>query len=634
MEWVDRAGMLKFDFLGLRTLEIMAKTVANIKTSRGEDVDLAHIPQDDRKTFELLSRGETSGVFQCEKSGFRELMARLQPDRFEDLIVMVALYRPGPLKGGLVDQFIECKHGRATPEYLLPEMEDILRGTYGVMVYQDQVMRILNAVADFPMNEALTLIKAIGKKKLDYMTAQEKVFMERTAARGVPAKAAKKLYDQILAFAGYGFNKAHSTAYGLVAYQTAYLKANYPVEFMAGLLTCEMIHSEKTVEYAEECRHMGIEVLPPDVTQSVEAFRVEGDAIRFGLGGIKGVGHKAIEAIVSAREESEPFLSIFHFCETVDLKAVNRAVVEALVKAGAFDTIGTCRAAMIAAVEKALAGGSARQRDRQRGQANLFDALAGSADTVQEQQALPQIPEWPENVKLAYEKETLGFYMSSHPLARYADELRLFSTCPVGELDRQKDGADVVVGGWIQSVRYMTVKRGKTAGERMAALVFEDLSDTCTAVVFPDAFKEYGPLIEPHKAVFLTGRLDLIRQQPNIQVSRVIEIDRAGAELAKAVRITVDCTRDVDERVQELSELLRERPGTVQVILVFDEGDDRHTVYRVSETLRVCADRAFFTRVEQIVGKGNVALLGNGNGLSSRPSDPSADPRVAQTAGA
>jgi len=633
MKWVARAGLLKFDFLGLRTLSTIAKSVENIKRSRGEEVDLDRIPLDDSKTFELLSRGDTSGVFQCEKSGFRELMARLEPDQFEDLIVMVALYRPGPLAGGLVDQFIECKHGRAKPEYLLPEMEEILKGTYGVMVYQDQVMRVLHAVADFPMNEALTLIKAIGKKDRPYMDAQREVFLERTEARGIERKTAQALYDQILAFAGYGFNKAHSTAYALIAYRTGYLKANYPIEFMAALLTCEMISSDKTAEYVEECRRMGITVLAPDVQKSDEAFAVEGEGIRFGLGGIKGIGHKAIEAIVHARAETGGFRSLGHFCEYVDLRAVNRAVVEALIKSCAMDSIGGPRAALLAGLDDCLSAGATLQSDRRKGQGNLFAALATDSGARQAETRLPDVPEWSDSQKLTFERESLGLYMTSHPLARHAEQIERFATCTLDKLSELSDGSEVTLGVWIQSVRYTAPKRGKTAGERMATMVAEDLTGTCTGVIFPDDFKRYARLIEPHRAVFLIGTADLGRQGPNIKIDRVVDVENGACELAGAVRVTVPCNDMSDATLADLSSLLRAAPGKIPVLLVFEEGDDRSTVYRVSDTMRVRPDRAFVTCVEAIVGKGNVAIIGSG-GMPDRRGNASPDREPVQIAGA
>lgn len=634
MKWVAKAGLLKFDFLGLRTLATIAKTIDNIKETRGEDLDLDRIPLDDGKTFELLSRGETAGVFQCEKSGFRELMARLEPDRFEDLIVMVALYRPGPLAGGLVDQFIECKHGRAAPEYALPEMEEILKGTYGVMVYQDQVMRILHAIADFPMNEALTLIKAISKKDRAYMDAQKKVFLERTAARGVDRRTAQALYDQILAFAGYGFNKAHSTAYGLIAYQTGYLKANYPVEFMAALLTCEMINSDKTAEYVEECRRMGITVLVPDVQESDEAFTVDGDAIRFGLGGIKGIGHKAIEAILDARAETGPFRSLGHVCEHVDLKAVNRSVVEALIKSGAMDRIGGSRAGLLAGLDDCLSAGSTLQSDRRKGQGNLFAVLEADSGIRHAETSLPDIPEWSDSQKLTFERETLGLYMTSHPLARCEEQIQRFATSTIDSLSELSDGSEVTIGVWIQSVRYTAPKKGQAAGERMATVAVEDLTGACTGVIFPDDFKQYGRLIEPHRAVFLTGAVDLGRQGPNIKISRVVDMENAACELASGIRVTVPCDDMTDDALVDLSSLLRAAPGKIPVVMVFDEGRGRSTVYRVSDTIRVRPDRAFLICVEGIVGKGNVAILGNGGTAADRQEEASPAKEAVHSAGA
>ncbi|MFH0963885.1 MAG: DNA polymerase III subunit alpha [Planctomycetota bacterium] len=635
MEWIEKVGLLKFDFLGLRTLTVIAKTIENIERTRGEKLDLAGAPLDDRKTFELFSRGETAGVFQSEKRGFRELLVRLEPDRFEDLVVMVALYRPGPLGGGLVDQFIDCKHGRKKPQYPAAEMEQLTASTYGVMVYQDQVMRILNAVADFPMNEALTLIKAISKKKQAFISSQEKVFVERAAARGIAERTSRELFAQIEAFAGYGFNKGHSTAYGLIAYQTAYLKANYPVEFMAGLLTCEMVSSEKVAEYVDECRRMGIEVLPPDVGVSVEAFTPHDGAIRFGLGGIKGIGHKAIEAIVGARERVGEFRSLFHFCENVDLHAVNRAAIETLIKSGAFDSVGGPRAALAAAIDKAIAGGSSRQSDRRKGQTSLFDALEEQGLGVPEDDRLAEVPEWPENQKLAYEKETVGVYLSSHPLARYEETLRAFSTHSVAELGELASNSEVVVGGWIESVRFKALRNGRQAGERMAVITFEDLSGTCSAVLFPSELQKWGELVDPHRIVFLAGRADLARQEPSIRVSRIVTLEDAPRELAGTVEVTLRCEAHGEETLANLGAVMRKHPGKSRVLLLFNEGGGRTSLYRVADALRVRADEGFLGEVEKIVGKGNVTLRGGATaGRREAPAGADADEENLEVRGA
>ena len=614
MDYLEKVGLLKFDFLGLRTLTIIAKALENIKTTTGSALALEKVPLDDAKTFALLSRGETSGVFQCESRGFREILVQLEPDRFEDLIVMVALYRPGPLGGGLVDQFIDCKHGRSQPHYPVADMEKLTHSTYGVMVYQDQVMRILNTLADFPMNEALTLIKAISKKKQGYISSQKKIFVERMAARGTDAKIAGELFAQIEAFAGYGFNKGHSTAYALIAYRTAYLKANYPLEFMAALLTCEMISSDKVAEYVNECKRMDIEVLPPDVNQSVEGFAVSGDAIRFGLGGIKGIGHKAIEAIVQAREKVGPFQSLYHFCEHVDLHAVNRTGVDALVKSSAFDSVGGPRAALAAAIDDALAAGNSRQRDRQKGQVTFFDAFEAQGIGSDDVGSLPSVPEWPETQKLAYEKETVGIYLSSHPLARYEETLNAYSTCSIAGLPEMQDKTEVVVGGWIQSVRYTAPKNGKMAGERMAMISFEDLTGTCSAVIFPGDFKRYGRLVEPHRVVFLVGRVDLVRQEPSIKISRIVAVEDAPREFSDSVEITLRCDRHNEETLVAIDGVLRDRAGASRVTLVFDEGAGQSTLFRIADTVRVCADDAFVGRIEEIVGKGNVKRLASAKG--------------------
>ena len=378
---------------------------------------------------------------------------------------------------------------------------------------------------------------------------------------------------------------------------------------------------------------MGITVLPPDVQKSDEAFTVEGDAIRFGLGGIKGIGHKAIEAIVDARTKTGTFRSLGHFCEYADLRAVNRAVVEPLIKSGAMDGVGGPRAALLAGLDECLAAGSALQNDRRKGQGNLFAALESDSGFRHAQAALPDVPEWSDSQKLAFERESMGLYMTSHPLARYAERIQRFATCTIDKLSELPHGSEVTLGVWIQSVRYTAPKKGQAAGERMATMAVEDLTGACAGVIFPADFKRYARLIEPHRAVFLTGAADLARQEPNIKINRVVDIDNAACEFAGAVRVTVPCNEVDDEALVDLSSLLRAAPGKIPVLLIFDEGDGRSTVYRVSDTIRVRPDRAFLTRVEHIVGEGNVAILGS-SGVLDRDGSAALPREPLQTAGA
>ncbi|HWP34449.1 MAG TPA: DNA polymerase III subunit alpha, partial [Thermodesulfobacteriota bacterium] len=375
MNDVERIGLVKFDFLGLKTLTVLDRACRLVKASRGETVDLQLLPLDDPQTYALLARGDTTGVFQLESSGIRELAVRLKPERFDDIVALLSLYRPGPLESGMVDDFIRRRHGRTPVSYPLPQLEPVLKDTYGVIVYQEQVMQIAQVVASYSLGEADLLRRAMGKKKPEEMAAQRTRFVEGAVRNGVSAEKARAIFDLMEKFAGYGFNRAHSAAYALITYQTAYLKAHYRPEFMAALLTCDMGDTDKVIRYLADCRDAGIAVLPPCVNASEAEFTVVGGAIRFGLAGVKNVGTQAVESILEARRAGGPFTDLFDFCERVDLRRVNRRVIEALIKCGAFDSLGAPRAALLASLDRAMEAGVARQREREMGQATLFAAL-------------------------------------------------------------------------------------------------------------------------------------------------------------------------------------------------------------------------------------------------------------------
>src|SRR6266705_548039 len=415
---IEKLGLLKMDFLGLRTLTVLANTAKLIKESRGIAIDFDALPLDDAKAYALLTEAKTFGVFQLESSGMREALRGLKPERLEDVIAMVSLYRPGPME--LIPDFIERRHGRAKITYEHPAMEKVTRETYGIMVYQEQIMQIASEMAGFTMGEADILRRAMGKKDRDLMAKQREKFVAGCAERGITRAKADRVWELMEKFAGYGFNKSHGAAYALVAYQTAYFKANYPVEFMAALLTSEMADTDKIVKYIEECRAMGIEVQPPDVNASAVQFSVAGDTIRFGLAAIKNVGEAAMQSILRARSAEGSFRTLDDFCARVDLRLVNRRVIESLVKAGAFDSLGLPRAHLLAQTDAALESGQRVQRDRSEGQASFFDALIPPSAAPARREPGEVVPEWPDDQRLAYEKELLGFYVSGHPLAQYA----------------------------------------------------------------------------------------------------------------------------------------------------------------------------------------------------------------------
>ncbi|MGA9069264.1 MAG: DNA polymerase III subunit alpha, partial [Terracidiphilus sp.] len=498
MKAVEKMGLLKMDFLGLATLTVIDDCLKLIESTRGEKVDIDAIPLDDEETYKKVFQAAlTSGVFQFESNGMRDMLRRYKPDRLEELTALTALFRPGPIQGGMTDDFIERKWGRRKVEYMLPEMEPVLKETLGVIVYQEQVMQIANVLASYSLGEADMLRRAMGKKKPEEMAKQRDRFMSGAAALGHPKGTAGEIFDQMEKFAGYGFNKSHSAAYGLVSYQTAYLKTHYPTEFMAALLTSETSKPENVVKYIGECKEMGIRVEPPDVQISGSQFTphnsAEELAIRFGLAAVKNVGGNAIDSILKARSEvGGRFKSFWEFCEKVDLRVMNKRVIESLIKAGALDTLGK-RAALMASVDKAMEQAQKAQRDAAQGQSGLFGIFDEGPKKAQGDD-LPKVAEWEEGERLANEKEVLGFFVSGHPLDKYAEKLRnLTGVIPVAEAlerkppektwGRQADPADEIqVAGMILGLK---VQKTKREGKLYAQGALEDASGKIELVCFP-----------------------------------------------------------------------------------------------------------------------------------------------------
>ncbi|MGH9389704.1 MAG: DNA polymerase III subunit alpha, partial [Vicinamibacteria bacterium] len=414
-------GLLKMDFLGLRTLTLIDNCVKRIERDLGARIDLDTLPVDDKRTYELFSRGETFGVFQFESEGMRDILKRFKPEKLSDLTALNALYRPGPIRSGMIDDFIDRKLGKVSVRYELPLLKPILEDTLGVIVYQEQVMQIASALAGFTLGEADILRRAMGKKKAEVMQAQREKFIQGAAATRIPEKKAAKIFDLMEHFAGYGFNRSHSAAYALVAYQTGYLKANYPVYFMAALLTSEKMNTDKVVQYLNACRDMGIQVLPPDINESELDFAVVKDKIRFGLGAVKNVGESAIESMLQARGKIGSFRSLVDLTEEVDLRLVNKRVLESLVKSGSFDSLGVLRSQLAAVIDRALDAGQQLQRERESGQGSLLGLFGDNAALRRnpELERYPELPEWSQTERLAHEKATLGFFLSGHPLDVY-----------------------------------------------------------------------------------------------------------------------------------------------------------------------------------------------------------------------
>jgi DNA polymerase-3 subunit alpha len=562
MKNVEKAGLVKFDFLGLKTLTMMERVVRLVRETRGEEVDLALIPMDDPKAFELLQRGDSEGIFQAESGGFTGWMVKLKPEKLSHLVDMVAIYRPGPLGSGMVDDFIDRRHGRKPVQYPLPQLEPILRNTYGVILYQEQVMQIAQALADYTLGEADILRRAMGKKDPAEMGKQRDRFLEGARGKGVDPEKATRIFDLMANFAEYGFNKSHSAAYGTVMYQTAYLKAHYPVEFFSALLTSESGDAAKVIRYVRQCRGRAegaIPVLPPDVNESAAAFHPSGGSIRFGLSAIKGLGEAAIDAILEARKEG-PFRTVQDFLDRVDLRRVNRKVVECLVKAGAFDTIDADRGRIVERLPLLLDRAQEEARRKESGQFALFGG--GEAPPprrpVEEDGSAPSLPPlWSRRERLANEKEALGFYITGHPLESYEEEIRLFSTATTATLPSLRSGTEVKIGGLAASFKERTTKRG----DRMANVVFEDLEGIADALFFSEPLSKYRDLLAAQEPVFLVGKYEVNDKGAQVRVEEVIRMENVRERLARSVHVRLLLDRLTPVDVADLRKILSRHGG-------------------------------------------------------------------------
>jgi len=568
MRCVEKLGLIKFDFLGLKTLTTIADAEQRIRESTDPDFHIGEITLEDPETYDLLSAGNTEGVFQVESQGMTDLVVKLHPRSFKELIPIVALYRPGPLGSGMVDDFINRKNGLTRVEYALPELEELTAETLGVIVYQDQVLQIANRLAGYSLGEADLLRRAMGKKKPAEMEKQRVRFVRGAVERNIDRRKAEEVFKLMAEFAGYGFAKSHSTAYALITYQTAYLKANHPREYMAALLTTESGNHDKLARYIGHCRQLGIEVLAPDVNESERDFTVVEGGIRFGLTGVKNVGDGAIEAILEARSrEDRPYADLFDFAARIDGRRVNRRVVESLVKCGALDSLHSNRGAVWGSLDVALEAGAAQQRDREIGQESLFGGPNGSAGPAP---SLPDAPEWTDRQRLEFEKEVLGFYVTGHPLASVTPKLRQFTDVTADSV-RGRDGREVRAGGIITSLRETRTRRGA----HMAFATLEDLTGSFDLVVFSEPFAQYGGLLKSAaaeesgagpKPLLVTGTLE-IGEPPKILVRTLVELDRAEEKLCTQMRIRLTATEASSDHLTALKGMLQRHPGECEVLL-------------------------------------------------------------------
>ncbi len=614
---VEEAGLVKFDFLGLKTLTVVdhALRLINAKKKRAGEppLDIMLIDLADKRVFENIMRGDTTGVFQLESSGFKDLLRRLKPDCFEDIIAAVALYRPGPLQSGMVDSFIRRKHGEEVVTYPHPNLATILKETYGVMVYQEQVMQSASALAGFSLGQADILRRAMGKKKASEMAKQREVFAKGCAERGVPEGQATDIFDTIEKFAGYGFNKSHSAAYGLITYQTAWLKTHYPVEFMAALLTSDGDNTDKVVRLIAETRSMGITVLPPSVAQSDSDFTTGDNAIRFGLGAVKGVGGGAVEAILQARDEDGTFTDLYDFCERVDLRRVNRRVMEALVKCGAFDGFGDTRMSLWTELDRAIERGQTVQRDKAAGQFSLFGALEPATPPPKPaRDTLVLREEWPDKQRLGYEKECLGFYVSGHPLDRYVHDIRRLGATPIARLGDIEDRQEVTVAAVISDLRERIAKSGNG---RMAFINLEDLTGRVELLVFTKAYPLFEPYLHADEPLLVTARVtregEGDAKQLKLRADSVVTLREARADRTSRARLTLPADVVGGAHLTHLEELLAPAGAgdTVPVDVVVHVPAQGKVTLRLAATWRMAVDDDAISRVERVIGKGNVAFV-------------------------
>jgi DNA polymerase-3 subunit alpha len=614
---VEAAGLLKMDLLGLRNLTILAKAVDLIEQTTGKRIDPYKFPLDDRETFDLLCRGETKGIFQLESGGIRDLLQKMKPDHFRDIIATNALYRPGPLEGGMVEDYVQVKHGRKPAEYPHAVMKDVLEETHGVMVYQEQVMRILNRLGGIALPDAYTCIKAISKKKLPLIAKFREAFIAGATAEGLQKTAAHELFEMIEKFAGYGFNKSHSTAYALIAYMTAFLKAHYPVEFMAALLSGDIDarnfkKKDALVEHLEDCRRMGIDVVPPDVNRSEADFTVADAKIYVGLCAIKGCGQSAVAALSSARRQAGPYRDLFDFCERVDPSQANRATIEALIKAGAFDGLGAKRSQNMAVVERAIQGGIARHSDRRSGQKGLFDSLGGDDSAQPRPASLPDMPEWDDRQRLTAEKEVLGFYLASHPLAEHEATLATYCSHTLAQAITLPPRSEVVVGGMLSAIKFSQKKKARPddTNSKFAMFDLEDTSAAVRCICWSELFASQGHLIQNDATLVVRGSVDRRpgSDEANLIVNELIPFSELSGRFTRGIVIRVSETLHGQRGLEELHEILRGYPGNCELQLVLALADGSR-VSMTSDALRVELNAEMRVRVDTLLGPANVRLV-------------------------
>ena len=598
MKHTEMTGLIKFDFLGLKTLTVIEKALKHIKSDCGTDLDITKIPMDDVKTFKLLCKGDALGVFQLESSGMRELLIKMAPEQFSDLIALVALYRPGPLDSGMVDDFVNTKHGRQEAHYPLPQLEPILEETYGVIVYQEQVMKIANVLANYSLGDADILRRAMGKKIPEVMEQEKIKFMAGAKENAIPEDKAEFIFDLMAKFAGYGFNKSHSAAYALIAYQTAFLKAHYPAQFMAALLSCDMNNTDKVVLYINECREHEIEVLPPDINESMQDFSVNNDCVRFGLAAVKNVGESALDSIVEERETNGTYSSISDFCNRIDSRRVNNRVIESLIKSGSFDSLKAKRSQLMDVLPTAMEQAKAYQRDRQSGQMSLFSVAPAQTNHELNEIQLPDIREWDEREKLLYEKETVGFYITGHPLQTALAEIKTITDSDIAHLENLNEGQPVRIGGLIRECKQHKSKRG----EPMAFVTLEDILDTVEVMVFPETYKNCYHLLTSPDPIIVSGTIQKGERGAKIISEEIMTLPEARQQFTESIHATLEADSITRPRLEELKQVLFNYHGSCPFSLTLHFTGEGEVDVDINKDFTVNPCREMSERVEEIFG--------------------------------